>query len=155
MSDLQKLTLILFRLPDGRIILQRRTKDAPYGAGLLGIFGGWVESNETPWECLLREIEEETSLAARVLKPKLIKDFIIKATDDFNRDRHFYLYEASVDDMNFNVYEGDGAEAYTLDEINQRSDLTVSARYTFKMFFSLPEAALIELRPSDARSLHP
>ena len=65
MSDLQKFTLILFKLPDGRVILQRRTKDAPYGAGLLGIFGGWVESNETPWECLLREIEEVHHRAKR------------------------------------------------------------------------------------------
>ena len=57
MDTIQKFTLILFKLPDGRVVLQRRTKDAPYGAGLLGIFGGWVEEGETTDECLIREIK--------------------------------------------------------------------------------------------------
>jgi len=131
MSEIQKFTLILFKLPDGRIALQRRTQDAPYGAGLLGIFGGWVEANETVDECLLREIKEETSLNIAVLKPRLITDFIIKSSDDFDQDRHFYLYETLIDNMNFEVYEGDGAEAFTPDEIKRRNDLTGSAQYTF------------------------
>lgn len=131
MDNIQKFTLILFKLPDGRIILQRRTNDAPYGAGLLGIFGGWVEEGETVDECLLREIDEETSLRAKTLALKLMTDFIIEAGPDFNKDRHFYLYETDVANMDFKVYEGDRAEAFTIDEIKQRKDLTGSARYTF------------------------
>jgi 8-oxo-dGTP pyrophosphatase MutT (NUDIX family) len=129
MPEIQKFTLILFKLPDGRIVLQRRTQDAPYGAGLLGIFGGWVEANETVDKCLLREIEEETSLDITKLRPILITDFIIKSSKDFDQDRHFYLYEALIDSMG---YEGDGAEAFTLDQIKQRKDLTGSAQFTFK-----------------------
>ncbi|MBI3889376.1 NUDIX domain-containing protein [Candidatus Saccharibacteria bacterium] len=131
MDYIQKFTLILFKLLDERIILQRRTKDAPYGAGLLGIFGGWVEDGETVDECLLREIDEETSLRAKTLTPKLMTDFIIEAGADFNKDRHFYLYETDVANMDFDVYEGDGAEAFTIDEVKQRKDLTGSAKYTF------------------------
>lgn len=131
MPEIQKFTLILFKLPDGRIILQRRTKDAPYGAGLLGIFGGWVEEGETVDECLLREIEEETSLDVNTLQPKLITNFIIKASKDFNKDRHFYLYEALLENMDFKVYEGDGAEAFKTEELKQRNDLTGSAQHTF------------------------
>lgn len=126
---MQKFTLILFKLPDGRCILQRRTKDAPYGAGLLGIFGGWVEGGETVEQCLLREITEETSLDVRALQPKLLTDFVIKAGEDFSKDRHFYLYEANVPNLDFEVYEGDGAEAFQLDELVQRDDLTGSAQY--------------------------
>lgn len=131
MDSVQKFTLILFKLPDGRIVLQRRTKDAPYGAGLLGIFGGWVEEDETVEESLLREIDEETSLHAKTLIPKLVTDFVIKAGADFSKDRHFYLYETDIANMDFDVYEGDGAEAFTIDEIKQRKDLTGSARHTF------------------------
>lgn len=132
MPEMQKFTLILFKLPDGRIALQRRTQDAPYGASLLGIFGGWVEPNETVDECLIREIKEETSLNIMELQPRPIGDFVIRAGGDFDQDRHFYLYEASIDNMNFDVFEGDGAEAFTLDEIKQRKDLTGSAQHTFK-----------------------
>lgn len=128
---MQKLTLVLFTLPDGKIILQRRTKDAPYGAGLLGIFGGWVEDGETPDKCLIREIKEETSLDVGALEINQLADFVIPAGKDFDIDRHFYLYEATVSGLDFEVYEGYGAEAYSLSEIKEREDLTASARYVF------------------------
>lgn len=54
MGTARKLTIILFKLPDGKLVFQRRTKDALYGAGLLGIFGGWVEDDETVDKCLIR-----------------------------------------------------------------------------------------------------
>lgn len=136
MGIMQKLTLILFRLPDGKVILQRRTKDAPYGAGLLGIFGGWVEKGETVDECLTREIKEETSLDVSDLPIKPINDFIIPAGKDFDRDRHFYLYEAKVSSLDFEVYEGDGAESYSFSEIKERDDLTASARYVFEHIYN-------------------
>jgi 8-oxo-dGTP pyrophosphatase MutT (NUDIX family) len=136
MDTIQKFTLILFKLPDGRIILQRRTKDAPYGAGLLGIFGGWVEEGETVDECLIREIKEETSLNVEALTIKPLTDFIIPASEDFDKDRHFYLYECDVSSLDFEVYEGDGAEAFTLSELKNRSDLTASASFAFNNIYS-------------------
>lgn len=131
MDTIQKFTIILFKLPDGKLVLQRRTKDAPYGAGLLGIFGGWVEEGETVDECLIREIKEETSLNTDDLNIKSMTDFVICASEDFDKDRHFYLYKANINSLDFEVFEGDGAEAFTLAELNERSDLTASARYTF------------------------
>ena len=130
MDTIQKFTIILFKLPDGKVVLQRRTKDAPYGAGLLGMFGGWVEPDETVDECLIREIKEETSLNTDELGIKLLTDFVIPASEDFGKDRHFYLYEGDVDNLHFDVYEGDGAEAFTLSQLRNRSDLTASAKYT-------------------------
>jgi ADP-ribose pyrophosphatase YjhB (NUDIX family) len=130
MDATQKFTIILFKLPDGKFVLQRRTKDAPYGAGLLGIFGGWVEEGEAVTECLIREIKEETSLNTDDLEIKSITDFVIPASEDFDKDRHFYLYEGLIDSLDFEVYEGDGAEAFTISEISERSDLTASAKYT-------------------------
>jgi 8-oxo-dGTP pyrophosphatase MutT (NUDIX family) len=131
-DDIQKFTLIFFRLPDGKIVLQRRTKDAPYAPGRLGIFGGWVEEGETVNECLIREIKEETSLDTDTLQITPLTDFVIPAGKDFDRDRHFYLYETHVNDLNFDVYEGDGAEAFAAQELRSRTDLTGSAEYVFK-----------------------
>ncbi len=128
---MKKITIILFQLPDGKFVLQRRTKDASYGAGLLGIFGGWVEDGETADQCLIREIKEETSLNTDTLDIKAIADFVIPAGEDLLEARHFYLYVGNVDSLDFEVYEGEGAEAYTLSELNNRDDLTASARYTF------------------------
>lgn len=131
MDTARKIAIILFKLPDGKVVLQRRTKDAPYGPGLLGIFGGWVEEGETVDECLVREIKEETSLDIDNLGIKSISDFVMPASEDFDKDRHFYLYEGNVASLDFEVYEGDGAEAFTVSELNERGDLTVSAKYTF------------------------
>ena len=132
MNDTPSFTIILFILPDKRIVLQRRTKDAPYAAGKLGIFGGWVEEGETPDECLIREIKEETSLDAAKLNVQSITDFILPKNEDFDRDRHFYLYYAHIDNLSFEVYEGDGAEAFGLSELRSRIDLTGSAVYTLE-----------------------
>lgn len=129
MATTQKFTSILFKLPDGRIVLQRRTKDVPYGAGMLGIFGGWVEEGETVRECLIREIKEETSLDVDTLNIISLADFVLPASKDFGKDRHFYLYECNVDSLDFAVYEGDGAEAFTLSEISERSDLIAPAKH--------------------------
>lgn len=141
MDDVQKFTIILFKLPDGRVVLQRRTKDAPYGAGMLGIFGGWVEEGETVDECLIREIKEETSLDTDALNIRPITDFVIPSSNDFNKDRHFYLYEGDVENLDFSVYEGDGAEAFTVHEAISRPDLLVSARYAFEHAYDMDEEA--------------
>jgi hypothetical protein len=34
-----------------------------------------------------------------------------------------------VPNLDFEVYEGDGAEAFSLDEVKERDDLTSSAQY--------------------------
>lgn len=127
MKEIQKFTVILFRLPEDKYVLQRRTKDAPRGAGMLGFFGGWVEKGESPDECVKRELEEETSLDNTMVKLKPTGDFILPASEHFPDDRHFYMYDAVVDNLHFDVYEGDGAEAYTLDELRSRNDLISSA----------------------------
>ena len=52
--------------------------------------------------------------------------------EDFNKDRHFYLYEGNVANLDFDVCEGDGAEAFTLPELHKRNDLTASAKSTLE-----------------------
>lgn len=132
MKEIQKFTLVLFKLPDGRVMLQRRTQDAPYAPGKLGIFGGWVEKGESVMECLIREIHEETSLDADKLTFTEVVDFIMPKGDDFSEDRHFYLFTTEIESPDFEVYEGDRAEALQLGQITDRDDLTGSAEFVFR-----------------------
>ena len=125
--SIPQFAIIFLRLPDGRFVLQRRTNDASYGPGKIGLFGGWVEKGETSYECMLRELAEETSLEVAALDIEFVTEFSIPAGEDFARERHFSLYAADISDMDFTVYEGTRAEAYTLQELGERSDLIVSA----------------------------
>ncbi|MFN0053753.1 MAG: NUDIX domain-containing protein [Planctomycetales bacterium] len=43
----------------GRLLLESRPSDAPHAAGQLTCFGGRREPEETPEECLRRELQEE------------------------------------------------------------------------------------------------
>ncbi len=131
MATTPKFAVMILRLPNDKLVLQRRTADAPYGAGLLGAFGGWVEQDETVEAAMHRELAEETSLDVEHLTIRAIGDCVIPASPDFDRDRHYYVFEATIDNANFAVYEGEGAEVYSLQELRQRSDLLVSTRYVF------------------------
>ena len=52
--------------PDRRLILQLRdNKPDIHYPGMITAFGGGAEAGETPAECALRELEEETGLRAR------------------------------------------------------------------------------------------
>lgn len=64
MSDFPTFVLAAFALifdDGGRVLLCHRTD-----ADLWNLPGGGVEDSETPWEAVIREIEEETGLQARV-----------------------------------------------------------------------------------------
>lgn len=136
LAEQPQFTIVLFQLPDGRYVLQRRTKDAPYAPGRLGIFGGRVEEGETPNECIKRELKEETNLDIAAIELRQKTEFIIPSSEDFDRPRYFFLYEAKLSNLDFEVYEGDGAEAYALEELRQRDDLVYPAQYVIGKYFS-------------------
>jgi 8-oxo-dGTP pyrophosphatase MutT (NUDIX family) len=133
MKATQSFAGVCLVLPDGKLVLQRRTQDAPYGAGMLGIFGGMMEPGESSEACIARELEEETSLIAKNLKLQLRTDFTLPASDDYPVDRHFYIYISPIGDASFDVYEGDGAEVYTKDELATRDDLSFLAECLFRI----------------------
>lgn len=126
---------LLLRLPDGRLILQRRTKDAPTNAGRLGLFGGGAEPGETPAQTARRELAEETSLDAARLG--LALSATMKLKSDLPGDAGWQLvsvFIVDVPDVNFRVYEGDGAEAYSVGELLAREDLTNAAKSMLKRY---------------------
>lgn len=124
------ISAILLTLPDGKIVFQRRGKDASVSPGLLGFFGGHVEEGETYDEAMIRELGEETSLDINALSWGFVQDFspVIKTVKNVK----IHLYWAEIPNADFEVYEGDGAEVYTKAEALKRNDLAPAPRYVLE-----------------------
>lgn len=118
---------------DDRIILHRRDSSAPTSPDRLGLFGGHANTDETPLEAAIRELQEETSLDISQLVLEPICDFEI--TDSASRKSyHFHTYKTIVPSTDFQVFEGRGLEVYTVDEALRRDDLTRSTRITIEKY---------------------
>jgi len=124
-----EIVIALLSLPDGRLVFQRRDDNTKISPGKLALFGGHIERGEQPEEAIRRELGEETSLDVPRLDLMFAGDYKIVHTDLDSEESHYYLYKAVVENADFAVYEGSGAEAYSTDEALPRSDLTNSARY--------------------------
>lgn len=112
---------VLLVLPDGRLVLHRRGKDAPTDSGLLSIFGGHAEPGESPEQTALREVKEETSISY---------DLKLEPLGSYVSDgKKFYTFRAPIKDEDFKVYEGVGAEVYTVQESKKLKDLAGPARF--------------------------
>ena len=126
----------LLVLPDGRVVLQRRTEDAPRAPGLLGLFGGQMEEGETPESVVRRELGEETSLPCAELTYEHQADITVPATEsESGQSFQTSLYLVRIPSAEFEVYEGQRAEAYNLDELRARADLTSITRHSLSKVF--------------------
>lgn len=126
---MKQLAVVLLKLPSGEYVFQRRTNDAPVNPGLLGFFGGHIEKGEDSDEAVRRELDEETSLDVDALIFKTVEDFIV---DREGEEVEYHLYEVTIETMDFEVYEGERAEKYTIEEALKRDDLTSSVRYALQ-----------------------
>jgi len=56
---------IIKRLTDSKVLVGRRSISKKYGPGEWETIGGSIEENETPEECLVREIKEELKVTIK------------------------------------------------------------------------------------------
>lgn len=120
----------LLMLPDGRWVMQRRTEDAPTDPGLLSFFGGGTKPGEKPEQTFVRELGEETNLPLG--KYALAGVFI--DTKHYPLEVEVHAYRMEIQSVDFEVYEGAGAEAYSPDELAKRSDISGIAISTLEQF---------------------
>ena len=113
-------SVAVLELPNSSICLQRREDSAPNNAGMLTLFGGHLEGDETPLDCMERELLEEISL---IVDGKSINHLFDHTATIAGRivTLHCFLVKVPLDD--FEVYEGAGTETYTVDEILSRNDV--------------------------------
>jgi 8-oxo-dGTP diphosphatase len=120
-----ELALCILQLPGDRFALQRRSKDVKMSPGLLGLFGGHIDPGELPENAVLRELGEETSLHIEELQISLVGRY------EFSNDAVVvFLYKTNITDETFEVFEGDGAEIYTREELRLRDDVSFITQST-------------------------
>lgn len=130
-----EIVIAVLRLPDTRVVLQRRDKRAQVSPGKLGFFGGHVESMETPDQAIMRELSEETSLDVPSLAFKYKEQFQLES-DAGEGKVNFNVYEVDIPKADFIVHEGQGAVACTIEEALAQSDLTSSVRHVLNEIVS-------------------
>lgn len=115
--------------PDGRILLQHRTADAPTDPGRWGFFGGSVEEEETFREGLVREVREELGIDVSQIDVELVHSFLYR---DIKKLTVLYAGPAihSAEDLLASQAEGQGLR-----------------------FFSEDEAASLDVSPADRTAL--
>ncbi len=126
-------------LPDDNLWVFQRRGERQTSSGLLGMFGGHVEwpgdlgRRETPHEAVVRELQEET---AGLTVARLGLELLETVTDIPKRKGltvHFFLGQIPADEREFKVIEGAGAEAYTLPEMQDRMDVSPTARHAVNL----------------------
>ncbi len=112
----------LFKLPDSRLVLQRRDGHGK-SPHKLGVFGGRLEGGEGPLNGVMREISEETNLDVSRLhfKPLTIIETSNQGLSD--EEVRVHIYEVDLTDADFEVYEGVGSEIHQLADLMNRDDL--------------------------------
>lgn len=124
-TDSKDLAIICLTLPDGRLIFQRRTDDAPTSPGMLGFFGGHLEEGEDPYAAAQRELAEETSIKESA---ELVLWGKFTTISPEGNPRKVYVYKLAVDTADFDIFEGAGIETYQLDEVLARDDVAPNLR---------------------------
>ncbi len=113
---MKRVAAVVFVTEDGKVVLQRKTKDHPTKSDMLALFGGQIEGGETAEQAIKREVNEETSLP----------------TPLFEKIAEQHWYVAKVPSGDFEDHEGAGAETFDIDEALARNDLTYSTRYALE-----------------------
>jgi 8-oxo-dGTP pyrophosphatase MutT (NUDIX family) len=123
----------------GRLLFQQRD-DIPglLYAGLVGLFGGHKEGDETPIETVRREIEEETGLAFSAERFQPLVDFSVAYPAGGGvKGVYYVLQDVPIADVV--VTEGSALVA-TRDELPALLPrMTPSACYVTRLFMMLPE----------------
>jgi 8-oxo-dGTP pyrophosphatase MutT (NUDIX family) len=124
-----EVSVIWLVLPSGDVVLQRRDKKTNVSPGLLGLFGGHIEAGETPEVAIKRELSEETSLSIPDLNISWVASAELPHPNDSTVMRRLHFYRALIDSDDFNVFEGEGSETYSVAELKGRQDLASSVAY--------------------------
>lgn len=135
---MKEISIIQLTLPNGDLVLQRRAEDIKINPGLLSFFGGHIEDGETADDAMKRELSEETSLNVSKLNIDYFasKEFVDPENPKVI-DVKAHLYKTTIDDDNFEVYEGQRAETYSLTDLKTRQDLASATKFFVDHFVAV------------------
>lgn len=116
----------------GTFIFQQRAEDAARFPGKIGFFGGTVEAGESLYDCLIREIREETELTVR--REDICETFMAPSENEA-----FGLFLArmkEVDPSIIVVHEGKGIVQMTVEEALAHEKVTAAAKEVLRRYFT-------------------
>ncbi len=100
---------------DGKILFQKRdNKQNIWYPSLLGLFGGSIKKRESPLQCALREINEETNLKFRNLNLLMKINF-----EPVKKYKFIYYKKIKLLPNKFDVNEGSGHMCLSYSDINK------------------------------------
>lgn len=114
-------------------VLQRRTADAPTGAGLLCDFGGHIQQGEEPLTAANRELHEEVDVDFDSLEYIGVFQHITEP-EASDKVKDYYVYAAHVPEQHFQVFEGAGAEWIPAIEIADHTDMLSGTKRAIELF---------------------
>lgn len=111
-------------MPNGKLVtILRENKPGVWAAGLWEVPGGGREDNETPFQCIAREVKEE--LGITIHEASIIWEQTFPAIKDPSRTAYFMVIritEADVSAIQLGD-EGDAWQLMSIDEYLQRDDV--------------------------------
>lgn len=126
---MMKLSVIVFRDAEGKILLQFRDSKAPSEALGWSFFGGIAEGEESPMDAVIREVKEELGLNLSPSDVRLLAErhWISPNT---GKEKIVYFYEgvAPLNWSEFVIYEGAGAAFLTKDEVAAMKNTSLLAK---------------------------
>lgn len=133
-KTIHKVAVARLRTKDGsKYLLQRRNHKTNLFPGGLGFFGGHIEEDESPEDCIRRELEEETSLdlGEISLEPTVAMAVLPERTGG-EHIVEIHVFDALVHDAGFDVNEDAQLELHTMEEALAQPDLIPTTRYVME-----------------------
>lgn len=103
--------LILLHTHD-KVLLQKRTKDAPTLPDHWGFFGGGIKVNETPQQAVVRETKEELGYTLSNFEFLLEKDFSLD-----EKSGHMHVFYECYDGQKIECFEGEKLDWFKEEDV--------------------------------------
>ena len=103
---------------EGKILITRRSLHKKWAAGDWEVPGGGAKSNESSYEAIQREVEEETGL--HVKNGKVIDSYFnedIHRLDNYFVDIYHFKFDFSLEDITLNSNESIDCKCVSIEEL--------------------------------------
>ena len=129
MYDINCSLIILYQ--NDKVLLQKRTKDAPILAGYWAFFGGGIEKDEKPLDAMVREAYEELEFISKFPIFLLEQEFTLEGKSGY---MYVYIEHINLDTTMLVCHEGERLGWFCIDEIESLKMLKHDKEIVYKVF---------------------
>lgn len=123
----------ILKTPDGKYIMQSRGfNPGIHNPGGVSLFGGGLEGDETPLECLSRELLEEIELEVRDAELLWVSQGL--SPDKITPAERYHYLIRDVELSSLVLHEGDAILVMTFEEIQEHPKVPEGLKKRFREF---------------------